>query len=173
MFKHPILYRDCRVCLCHRPPYMTDGAQMTAAVSSRHLSMSRNISESLALRDNSCPTQSLGIYFPALDRRMLIQASGMPLYLTPPGKLSSNLSVFKELVLKAYSRLHLFFKVQQKEIHESIKSLCNRKDFIILPADKGGGIVELRRQDYQEKMSKLLADRETCSILKKRTHKYV
>lgn len=43
------------------------------------------------------------------------------------------------------------------------------KDLIIRPADKRGGILLLKRQDYKEEMKNLLSDRDTYTILKKDT----
>lgn len=66
----------------------------------------------------------------------------------PPVKPAPSISVFKEFVLQALQRVQ-FKKEYQKDIHEGIESLCKRKNQIIHPADKGGGIVLLKKkQDY-------------------------
>lgn len=44
--------------------------------------------------------------------------------------------------------------------------LCERKDLIIRPADKGG-IVLLKKTDYLNEMECLLSGRDTYTILKK------
>lgn len=66
----------------------------------------------------------------------------------PLGKPSLILLIFKGLVLKDLHETKIK-KVQQKYINQGIKSLCDRKDLINRPADKGGGIVLLNREVEQ------------------------
>lgn len=58
-----------------------------------------------------------------------------------------------------------FKKEHQKDIHDGIESLCERINLIIRPADKGGGIVLLKKQNYLDEMDHLLSDRDTYTIL--------
>lgn len=54
---------------------------------------------------------------------------------------------------------------KQSIVNEGIKSLYERKDPIIHPADKGGGTVVLKKQDYLEEMKNVLSDENTYKIL--------
>lgn len=54
----------------------------------------------------------------------------------PPGKPAPSITVFKELVLCDLQQIK-FKRECQKDINEGIASLCERKNVIIRPADKG------------------------------------
>lgn len=82
-----------------------------------------------------------------------------------PGKPAPSTTMFKELVL--HDLQVQFKKEHQKDINEGIASLCERKNLIIRPADKGGGIVLLKEQDYLDEMEHLLSDRDTYTVLKR------
>lgn len=64
-------------------------------------------------------------------------------------------------------------KLPKKRVHSDpnikigLKQLCERKDLIICPADKGGGIVILDKSDYHSEMTRILSDTETYSLLPK------
>lgn len=42
-----------------------------------------------------------------------------------------------------------------------LKSLCERKDLVICPTDKGRGIVVLDKADYHKEMCRILSDLNT------------
>lgn len=84
----------------------------------------------------------------------------------PPGNPAPNISVFKELVIQDLQRVH-FKKEHQKDIHENVESLCQKKNVIIYTVDKGGGTVLLNKPDYLDEMDNLLLDTETFTIIKR------
>lgn len=55
----------------------------------------------------------------------------------PPGKLAPSLSVFKDLVLHDLLQVN-FKKGHSESVKEGVAFLCQRKELIIRPADKGG-----------------------------------
>lgn len=46
-----------------------------------------------------------------------------------------------------------------------LKSLCDRKDLVVRPADKGGGIVMMDKSDYVTEMYRILEDHDTYKEL--------
>lgn len=52
-------------------------------------------------------------------------------------------------------------------IKRGIQSLAERKDIVIRPADKGGGLVILSKEYYQSEMVRLLSDHDTYRVLSK------
>lgn len=74
----------------------------------------------------------------------------------PPGKSAPSIGAFKDLVLQDLQEVAFKNrKKQQSIVTEGIKSLCDRKNLIIRPADKGGGTMLLRKQDYLEEIRNL------------------
>lgn len=53
-----------------------------------------------------------------------------------------------------------------KELKSGLNSLCENKNLVIRPADKGGGIIVLDKKDYLAEMSKILGDRDTYTPLR-------
>lgn len=68
------------------------------------------------------------------------------------------IEVFKNLVLKDIEELVPKKRVNPEYIKEGIKSLENRKNIIVRPADKGGGVVGLDKSFYHNQMMDLLGD---------------
>lgn len=44
---------------------------------------------------------------------------------------------------------------------EGLDSLCNNKELVIRPAEKGGAIIVLDRKDYLQEMYKIVEDQDT------------
>lgn len=88
-----------------------------------------------------------------------------PSLFNPSVPVASSVNVFKELVLKDLKSLPV------KKFHnypipkEGFQSLCNRKDIIVRPADKGEGIVIMDKVDYVAEMNRILEDEDTYRVL--------
>ena len=73
--------------------------------------------------------------------------------------------MFKGLVLRDLDHLKPKKNVSVKHIQEGIDMLEKRKNIIIRPADKGGGVVILNKAFYHGQISDMLADKSTYSLL--------
>lgn len=87
-----------------------------------------------------------------------------PSLFNPPGIMAPSIIVFRSLVLQDLDKL------PNKIIHTNpaitgLKSLCERKNLIIHPTDKGGGIVILDKEEYTREMNRILEDRMTYGLL--------
>lgn len=88
---------------------------------------------------------------------------------------SSNhfIEVFKNLVLTDIERLNPIKRVNPDYIINGIKSLEKKKDIIIRPADKGGGVVILEKTFYHKQLVDMLGDRTTyCRLSSDPTNEY-
>lgn len=52
-----------------------------------------------------------------------------------------------------------------RNLEEGLDSLCNNKDLVICPADKGGGTVVLDRCDYLKEMHRIFDNQITYILL--------
>lgn len=77
------------------------------------------------------------------------------------------LEVFKNMVFNDLDRMRLRKVVDPQYIGKGMESLEKRKEIIIHPADKEGGLVILDKTYYQAEMSQLLSDHVTYKILTK------
>lgn len=57
----------------------------------------------------------------------------------PPGGLSASLRVFRDVLLRDLDRLKVQKMKMTRELQLGLDSLCERRDLVIKPADKGGG----------------------------------
>lgn len=76
------------------------------------------------------------------------------------------IDLFKKLVTTELEQLPVKKIHEQKDIKKGLRSLEKRKDIVIRPADKGGGIVVLSVEQYKKEMERILEDRSTYQILK-------
>lgn len=83
----------------------------------------------------------------------------------PPVNNNKHVDVFKKAVFQELKDLKIKKSVGPKYIKCGINKLIKRKDIVIRPADKGGGIVVLSKVQYKETMNKLLEDRDTYALL--------
>lgn len=88
-----------------------------------------------------------------------------PSLFNPPSTTASSIKVFRDLVLKDLESLPKKRTYDYPDIKVGLKSLCDRKDLIIRPADKGGGLVILDKSDYHQEMCRILDDTSTYSPL--------
>lgn len=73
--------------------------------------------------------------------------------------------VFKNLILKDIEDLTPIKRVNPEYITEGIKSLKNKKNIIIRPADKGGGVVVMDKSYYHNQLMEFLGDQTTYKRL--------
>lgn len=84
----------------------------------------------------------------------------------PPGNTSSNITVFKDLII--WQLMWASSKSQpHREVQNGINSLCDRKNSVIRPVDKGVGIVLLNKEDYLEQINNNFLDTYTYEVLRK------
>lgn len=77
------------------------------------------------------------------------------------------LEVFKNMVFNDLDKMRKQKVVDPQNIRKGMESLEKRKEIIIRPADKGGGLVILDKTDYLSEITHLLSDRDTYQILNK------
>lgn len=82
-----------------------------------------------------------------------------------PGNMASSLNVFRSLVLKDLDQLPNRRIYINPTITSGLKSLCERKNLIVCPTDKGEGIVILDKEEYIKEMSRILDDRSRYGLL--------
>lgn len=88
-----------------------------------------------------------------------------PSLFNPPGNTAPAINVFRNLVLNDLEKLPNKRIHQDPKIQIGLKSLCEKKNLIICPAYKGGGIVVLDKDTYIQEMKRLLDDHTTYSLL--------
>lgn len=79
----------------------------------------------------------------------------------PPNTANQHLEVFKNLVLQDLDKLKPKKNVNPRNIKEGIEMLETRNDIIIMPVDKGGGVVILSKDYYNNQLMKLPSDTDT------------
>lgn len=79
----------------------------------------------------------------------------------PPQQANHQVEVFKQLVLRDLEDLPVKKSLNPKYIREVIKALEARKDVIICPADKGGGVVIMHKSYYHTQLQTMLDDEIT------------
>lgn len=77
------------------------------------------------------------------------------------------MEVFRNMVIKDLDTLKIRKVNDPSYIKRGIESLIERKDLVIRPADKGGGLVVLSKTYYNNEMEKMLADYNTYVLLSK------
>lgn len=70
------------------------------------------------------------------------------------------LEVFKNVVFNDLDKMKIRKVVDPHFIRQGMESLEKRKEIIIRPADKGGGLVILDKTKYLAEMNKLLSDKD-------------
>lgn len=91
-----------------------------------------------------------------------------PSLFNPPCSTAPSIKVFRDLVLKDLDKLPSKKVYSDPNLKIGLKSLCERKNLIIRPADKGGGgIVVLDKMDYHAEMTRILGDTDTYLRLTK------
>lgn len=85
----------------------------------------------------------------------------------PPTSGNQCLEAFQKMVEDDLRKLEKQKNHRARNVWNTIKSLGKRKEVVIRPADKGGGLVILNKSDYEEEMENLLRVENTYSKLKK------
>lgn len=84
-----------------------------------------------------------------------------PSLFSPPVPATPAVTIFSDLVLKDLAKLPPKKIFNQSFSMAGFKSLCDRKDLVVRPADKGGGIVVPDSSDYVNEMYRILSDHDT------------
>lgn len=84
-----------------------------------------------------------------------------PSLFSPPVPPAPTVTIFRDLVLKDLAKLPPKKIFNQSFPMAGFKSLCDRKNLVVRPADKGGGIVIQDRPDYVTEMYRILSDQDT------------
>lgn len=85
----------------------------------------------------------------------------------PKPKDNTHIEVFKNLVTEEIKHLTVKKREEPRIIKTGIQKLIKRKDLVIRPSDKGGGIVIQTTEQYHKGMMKLLEDHHTYCLLSK------
>lgn len=88
-----------------------------------------------------------------------------PSLFSPPIPTAPAVNIFKDLVLKDLVKLPPKKNFNQSFSMEGFKSLCDRKDLVVRPANKGGAIVVLDQSDYVNEMHRKLSYQDTYKEL--------
>lgn len=84
----------------------------------------------------------------------------------PMNTQNQCIEVFKQLVIKDLENLQISrTKMGTNKLNTTIKALQNNTEVVFKSADKGGGLVAIKKQDYINEMSRLLQDQETYQEL--------
>lgn len=83
----------------------------------------------------------------------------------PKLKDNKHIKVFKHMVTEEVKNLTVKKIEEPRSIKIGIQKLTKRKDLVIRPSDKGGGIVIQTTEQYHKGMLKLLEDPNTYCIL--------
>lgn len=78
---------------------------------------------------------------------------------------NQHTEVFRKLVLQDLDAQKLKKVSDPIHIKRGYKTLTKRKDIVIRPADKGGGVVIQSKEQYQEEINRQLQDETTCTKL--------
>ena len=84
-----------------------------------------------------------------------------PSLFNPSCPIAPSVKVFRDLVIKDLEELPVKRNYSDPNIKLGLKTLCERRDLVIRPADKGGGIVVLDKTAYNEEMYNILGDSST------------
>lgn len=96
-----------------------------------------------------------------------------PSTFNPPVPTAPSIKVFRDMVLKDLEDLPSKRIYSDPRLNIGLKSLCERKDLVIRPADKGGGVVILDKTDYHGEMMRILSDSDTyCRLSGNPTTEY-
>lgn len=85
----------------------------------------------------------------------------------PPNTDNKYIEVFRNMVITDLDSLKVKKVWDPVYIKKGIQALEEKKEILIRPADKGGGILLMTKAYYKEEMKRLLGDRDTYQILKK------
>lgn len=88
-----------------------------------------------------------------------------PSLFNPPVPVAPAITIFKDLFLNDLAKLPPKTVYRYPLPKVGLQSLCDRKDLVIRPADKGGGIVVLDKIDYENEMYRILNDQDTFKEL--------
>ena len=88
-----------------------------------------------------------------------------PSLFNPAANTAHSVNVFRSLVLNDLDKLPKKRIHQDPTIQAGLQTLCAKKNIIIRPADKGGGMVILDKEAYLQEMYRLLGDNTTYIIL--------
>lgn len=72
-----------------------------------------------------------------------------PSLFNPPNPIALSINVFRDFALKDLEKLPTKNINEHPESRVGLKQLCERKNRIVRPTNKGGGIVVLDNIDYQ------------------------
>lgn len=110
---------------------------------------------------NSAPSNKIGNITIGVDSGLKNKS-----LFNPPQPSNKHVEVFKQMVLKDVEKLIPRKNVNSKYIEDGLKSLESKKDVIIRPADKGGGVVILDNNFYHSQLNNMLLDTNTYQQLK-------
>lgn len=79
---------------------------------------------------------------------------------------NESLEVFKRMVEEDIKKLKVN-KSKRKNIWKTVKEIEKKKEIVIRPADKGGGLVILNKRDDEMEMNNLLRTQDTYKKLHK------
>lgn len=77
--------------------------------------------------------------------------------------MAPSISVFRSLVLQDLDTLPNKRTYTDPKLKKGLKQLCERRNLIIRPADKGGAIIVLDKDAYIREMGRILDDSDTYS----------
>lgn len=83
----------------------------------------------------------------------------------PPGN-SGAIDVFKNLVLADLEKIKVKNSNVSKKEQKIVNKIQKRKDLVVRPADKGGGLVLIKKEMYLEELTKQLQDDTTYEKLR-------
>lgn len=79
----------------------------------------------------------------------------------PANSANQHVEVFKNLVLKDLDKVVPKRNINPSHIQEGMEQLQERKNIVIRPADKGGGMVILDKTYYDTQLNGMLSDENT------------
>lgn len=111
--------------------------------------------------------------FPAATSGTVHSSLSNPSLFSPPVPIAPAVKIFRDLVLRDLAKLPLKRTHHSPLLKGGLESLCARKDLVVRPADKGGGIVILDKSQYETEMHRILNEPGTYQMLPNNpTHKY-
>lgn len=97
-----------------------------------------------------------------------------------PNASDPNITVFEQLVMKDINKLELQhkkpfynFSLEDRKILMNLMNLMNDSSIEFKEADKGGAIVALNKQDYQNEIDKQLEDTQYYKIMERDPTKWI